>query len=95
MPGSDLPQNVRMIFLLRLLYKRSTLYVMYFAHQPSCLFDLNMQRALAVFIALAVVLVVVACPGEEHDHVHDYRKREYPQVPLTPPSRPLEWSDVK
>lgn len=54
-----------------------------------------MQRALAVFSALAVVLVVVACPGEEHDHVHDYRKREYPQVPLTPPSRPLEWSDVK
>lgn len=54
-----------------------------------------MQRVLAILSALAAAVAVVACPGEEHDHVHDHRKREYPQVPLTPPSRPLEWSDVK
>ncbi|KZT69652.1 hypothetical protein DAEQUDRAFT_756803 [Daedalea quercina L-15889] len=53
-----------------------------------------MQRASAILSALAAAAAVLACPGEEHDHVHAYQKREYPQVPLTPPSRPLVWSDV-
>ncbi|KAI0943929.1 hypothetical protein AcV7_001880 [Taiwanofungus camphoratus] len=51
-----------------------------------------MQRAFRILAALAAAATVLACPGEEHDHVH--QKRSYPQVPLTPPSSPLEWSDI-
>ena len=47
------------------------------------------------FLALlALCTAALACPGEEghaHEHVH---KREFPQVPLTPPTRPLQWGDV-
>ncbi|TFY58874.1 hypothetical protein EVJ58_g6139 [Rhodofomes roseus] len=53
-----------------------------------------MQRAFAILSALAAAAAVLACPGDEHDHVHQHGKREYPQVPLTAPTRPLEWSDV-
>ncbi|PCH36598.1 hypothetical protein WOLCODRAFT_167014 [Wolfiporia cocos MD-104 SS10] len=53
-----------------------------------------MQRAFAFLAALTVASTALACPGDEHDHVHSHRKRLYPQVPLTPPSRPLVWSDV-
>lgn len=42
---------------------------------------------------LALCAAALACPGEEegHNHVH---KREFPQVPLPPPTRPLQWGDV-
>lgn len=51
-----------------------------------------MQLAPAFLALLALATGALACPGEDgHDHVH---KRELPQVPLTPPSRPLEWGDV-
>ncbi|KZT05411.1 uncharacterized protein LAESUDRAFT_727057 [Laetiporus sulphureus 93-53] len=53
-----------------------------------------MQRAFVILTSLMTAAMVLACPGEEHDHVHEHGKRLYPQVPLTPPSRPLEWSDV-
>lgn len=43
--------------------------------------------------ALALITATLACPGEEgHDHSH--AKREFPSMPLTPPSKPLVWGDV-
>lgn len=41
---------------------------------------------------------VAAC-GDDHDHDHEessshLHRRAVPQVPLTPPSRPLQWGDV-
>ena len=51
-----------------------------------------MSRALSLTAVLALCATAVACPGEEgHHHAH---KREYPQVPLAPPTRPLQWGDV-
>ncbi|KAI0776233.1 Metallo-dependent phosphatase-like protein [Trametes elegans] len=46
-------------------------------------------------LALAVV-AVRGCPGDDHDHdhAHDHSRRAFPQSPLTPPSRPLEWGDL-
>ena len=56
-----------------------------------------MSRGLRLAALLALcTAVVTACPGEEghhHDHRHVH-KREYPQVPLAPPTRPLQWGDV-
>lgn len=50
---------------------------------------------LSSFIALALAAVAAyACPGEEHDHAHEHSRRAFPQTPLTPPSRALEWGDV-
>lgn len=44
------------------------------------------------FALLAFCAAALACPGEEgHAHVH---KREFPKVPLPPPTRPLQWGDV-
>ncbi|OSX61779.1 hypothetical protein POSPLADRAFT_1047044 [Postia placenta MAD-698-R-SB12] len=54
-----------------------------------------MQLALQLTLS-ALALSVLACPGEDHAHAHAdhvHAKRLYPQVPLTPPSRPLVWSD--
>jgi 2',3'-cyclic-nucleotide 2'-phosphodiesterase (5'-nucleotidase family) len=48
---------------------------------------------------LSLVGLAVACADHElnardpHAHAHVHEKREYPQFPLTPPSRPLVWSD--
>lgn len=47
---------------------------------------------------LGLVLGGAACTGDDEArdgvHVHEYLgKREYPQVPLTPPYRPLVWGD--
>ncbi|KAI0343630.1 hypothetical protein BDW22DRAFT_1328874 [Trametopsis cervina] len=47
--------------------------------------------ALAV-LALSA-LAAHACP-DDHTHEHAHAKREFPSVPLTPPSRPLVWGDV-
>ncbi|KAI9445631.1 Metallo-dependent phosphatase-like protein [Lactarius psammicola] len=33
-----------------------------------------------------------ACP--DGDHTHEHARRAQPQVPLTPPSRPLVWGDI-
>ncbi|KAI0645155.1 Metallo-dependent phosphatase-like protein [Trametes meyenii] len=54
-----------------------------------------MQFSSLLALALAAV-AARACPGEEHDHAHahEHSRRAYPQAPLTPPSRPLEWGDV-
>jgi len=43
---------------------------------------------------LALAGFAAGC-GEQHLHARDTDKvkREYPQLPLTPPSRPLEWGD--
>ena len=51
-----------------------------------------MMLAPTFFGLLAFCTAALACPGEEgHDHVH---KREFPQAPLTPPTKPLQWGDV-
>jgi len=45
---------------------------------------------------LALAGFAAGC-GEQHLHArdnHNVGKREYPQLPLTPPSRPLEWGDL-
>jgi 2',3'-cyclic-nucleotide 2'-phosphodiesterase (5'-nucleotidase family) len=45
---------------------------------------------------LCLALRGAACAGDHARdvHVHEYmEKREYPQVPLTPPYRPLVWGD--
>lgn len=48
---------------------------------------------------LALVGFAAGC-GEQHPYARDIHhhenvdKREYPQFPLTPPSRPLEWGDL-
>ncbi|KAH9917217.1 Metallo-dependent phosphatase-like protein [Amylocystis lapponica] len=47
-----------------------------------------MQLLFSLLVAAASVLAHAG----EHDHAHE--KRLYPQTRLTPPSRPLEWSDV-
>ena len=49
------------------------------------------KLALALAVLLAVG-IVSACPGDDHSHSH--AKREFPQVPITPPSRPLVWQDL-
>ncbi|KDQ56355.1 hypothetical protein JAAARDRAFT_132659 [Jaapia argillacea MUCL 33604] len=42
------------------------------------------------------MVAVYACADAEHghDHAHTFHKREYPPVPLAPPTRPLEWGDI-
>ena len=53
-----------------------------------------MHRALGLTALLALCTAALACPDEAgHDHAHAHR-REYPQVPLAPPTRPLQWGDV-
>jgi len=45
---------------------------------------------------LGLVLRAAGCTGEHARDVHTREhlvKREYPQVPLTPPYRPLVWGD--
>ena len=54
---------------------------------------------LTSLLALSLAaLAARACPGEEHGdahaHAHVHERRAYPQTHLTPPSRPLVWSDV-
>lgn len=51
-----------------------------------------MIRALSILLAAATL--AAACPGDDHDHDAHLHKRAIPQVPLTPPSRPLVWGDV-
>ncbi|KAI1791129.1 Metallo-dependent phosphatase-like protein [Ganoderma leucocontextum] len=52
----------------------------------------------SLFALSIAVLAARACPGEEHSddhaHAHVHERRAYPQAQLTPPSRPLVWSDV-
>ncbi|KAM5534183.1 hypothetical protein V8D89_008982 [Ganoderma adspersum] len=50
----------------------------------------------SLLVLSLAVLATRACPGEEHgdDHAHVHERRAYPQAHLTPPSRPLDWSDV-
>lgn len=50
---------------------------------------------LPVAVLLGLALRGAACAGDVHDaHVHEHlSKREYPQVPITPPYRPLVWGD--
>ncbi|KAG2341816.1 hypothetical protein BDR05DRAFT_887397 [Suillus weaverae] len=52
---------------------------------------------LATATLLGLSLRVAACAGD-HLHTHHAReyleRREYPQVPLTPPYRPLVWGDL-
>ncbi|KAF7344437.1 Metallophos domain-containing protein [Mycena sanguinolenta] len=47
------------------------------------------------FQALPLVFtgVAIAC-NDEHAHSHSHVKREFPSVPLTPPSRPLQWGSL-
>ena len=56
-----------------------------------------MQLTSLLALSLAA-LAARACPGEEHGddhaHAHVHQRREYPSAPLTPPSKPLVWSDV-
>ncbi|GJF00129.1 metallo-dependent phosphatase-like protein [Phanerochaete sordida] len=55
-----------------------------------------MQLAPTFFGLLALCATALACPGEDHDHAdHAHvNKREFPSVPLTPPTRPLTWGDL-
>ncbi|KAN0081638.1 Metallo-dependent phosphatase-like protein [Tylopilus felleus] len=52
-----------------------------------------------LFSLLSLIGLAIACPNDElhardgHAHTHVHAKREYPQVPLTPPYRPLVWGD--
>lgn len=50
---------------------------------------------LPVAVLLGLTLRGAACAGDVHDaHAHEHlSKREYPQVPITPPYRPLVWGD--
>lgn len=50
---------------------------------------------LPVAVLLGLALRGAACTGDVYDaHVHEHlSKREYPQVPITPPYRPLVWGD--
>ena len=57
------------------------------------------MRAITVALGLGAALAfsvgpTLACP--EGDHVHEERDARHaePQVPLSPPSRPLVWGDV-
>lgn len=45
---------------------------------------------LPVAVLLGLALRGAACAGDVHEHLS---KREYPQVPITPPYRPLVWGD--
>lgn len=46
---------------------------------------------LPVAVLLGLALRGAACAGDDvHEHLS---KREYPQVPITPPYRPLVWGD--
>lgn len=53
-----------------------------------------MSRGLRLSALLALCVAVAACPDDEGHHHHDMHRREYPQVPLAPPTRPLQWGDV-
>ncbi|KAI0767149.1 Metallo-dependent phosphatase-like protein [Fomes fomentarius] len=55
-----------------------------------------MQLCTLLAALSAAVLVVHACPGEDHEdgHAHEHTRRAYPQAHLTPPSRPLVWGDL-
>ncbi|KAG9312320.1 Metallo-dependent phosphatase-like protein [Chiua virens] len=52
-----------------------------------------------LFLLLSFVALVIACGDDVHHprdgdaHVHRHQNRGYPQLPLTPPSRPLVWGD--
>ncbi|GLB37901.1 putative ser thr protein phosphatase [Lyophyllum shimeji] len=50
------------------------------------------MKLLAAIQALSVLTVVCAC-GDDHNHVHSSHRRAS-QLPVTPPSRPLEWGDI-
>ncbi|KAL4249237.1 Calcineurin-like phosphoesterase domain-containing protein [Abortiporus biennis] len=52
------------------------------------------MKFLTLLAILPVVLQAWACPGEEHDHAHVHTKRAFPQIPLTPPTRQLQWGDI-
>lgn len=45
-------------------------------------------------LALALARTVLACPGDDHDHAHAHARREFPQIQLPAPTRPLVWGDV-
>ncbi|KAJ7728959.1 Metallo-dependent phosphatase-like protein [Mycena maculata] len=44
-------------------------------------------------LALALAGLAVAC-SDDHTHDHTHAKRLPPSVPLTPPSRPLQWGSL-
>ena len=51
-----------------------------------------MQLGNALVSVLTVISAVHACGDDGHTHAP--HKRAFPSVPLTPPTRALEWGDV-
>lgn len=43
---------------------------------------------------LGSLSAVSACVDGADGHTHDHARRALPSVPLTPPTRPLVWSDI-
>ena len=58
------------------------------------------SRPINMLLPLLALVGFAAGCGEQHPYARDIHhhenvdKREYPQFPLTPPSRPLEWGDL-
>ncbi|KAF7968586.1 hypothetical protein HWV62_30081 [Athelia sp. TMB] len=52
-----------------------------------------MVLQISALLPLLLAAAVRAC-GDDHAHDHGLRKRAYPQVPLTAPTRPLQWGDI-
>lgn len=55
---------------------------------------ITLALGLGAAVALSVGPTVLACPGDDHSHEHSDARRAEPQVPISPPSRPLVWGDV-
>jgi hypothetical protein len=52
-----------------------------------------MKSVTAALAVLGLTSSVFAC-GDDVAHTHEHSKRLAPQVPLTPPSSPLQWGDI-
>jgi 2',3'-cyclic-nucleotide 2'-phosphodiesterase (5'-nucleotidase family) len=55
---------------------------------------ITLALGLGAAVALSVGPTVLACPDGDHSHEHSDARRAEPQVPISPPSRPLVWGDV-
>lgn len=71
-------------------YKDSELDVMDLVLSMTMMLVCSLLTVFSVFASL-----VLGCTeGNGHDHEHSNLKRSVPSLPLTPPSRPLEWGDI-